>query len=159
MRARLSTNHRRTMIAVWLGRLALSAVFTVNVQCALSFLLLPGQYVASFELTGVGGRVAVQGFGIFILLWVVPYPLAIRSPSRHILSFCYAVVSQAIGILGETAILLTLPPGHPSLRATGMRFILADTLGLLLLLGALVAVWRTVGLGSLLPAHRSRTCD
>lgn len=128
---------------LWLARLALSLVFVVNLQCAMAFLFSPGRYVASFELSGVGGRIAVQGFGIFILLWIVPYPVAIYHPCRHILSFAYTVIAQAVGTFAETVLLLTLPPGHPALQATGLRFILFDGVGFLLLLVPFVMVYRT----------------
>lgn len=135
---------RRGALSVWLARLALSVVFLVNLECALAFIFSPSRYLANFEMSGLGGRVAVQGFGIFILLWIVPYPLAIYHPRRHILSFAYTVVSQAIGTLAETILLLTLPAGHSLLHATGLRFVLVDGTGLLLLLGTLLSVWLTV---------------
>jgi len=131
-------------LSLWLARLTLSLVFLVNLQCALAFLFSPGRYVCSFEVSGVGGRMVVQGFGIFILLWIMPYPAAIYHPRRHILSFAYTLVAQAIGTFAETILLLTLPPGHPTLHGTGLRFILVDGIGLMLLLATFLLVWRTV---------------
>jgi len=137
-------NPRCSTLFLWLARLALSLVFLVNLQCALAFLFSPDRYVGSFEVSGVGGRVLIQGLGIFILLWIVPYPAAIYHPRRHILSFAYTLVAQAIGTLAETILLLTLPSGHPALRAAGLRFILVDGIGLLLLLATFLLVWHKV---------------
>ena len=46
------------------------------------------------------------------------------------------LVQQAIGLLGELWMWLSLPAGHPTLLATGGRFILFDGLGLVLMGGA-----------------------
>lgn len=130
-------------LSLWLARMALSLVFLVNLQCALAFLFSPDRYLSSFEVGGVGGRAVVQGFGIFILLWIMPYPAAIYHPRRHMLSFFYVLVAQAIGSLAEAILLLTLPPGHPALEATGLRFVLVDGMGLLLLLTTFVLMHST----------------
>jgi hypothetical protein len=74
--------------------------------------------------------------GILFLMWNVPYALAAWHPRRHRTSLLEALIMQAIGLLGETALLLLLPPGHEPLRATAMRFIFFDGFGLLLLLVA-----------------------
>jgi len=148
---------RHRTVPLWLARVALSAVFLVNLECALAFLLNPVRYVPNFEMSGLGGRVAVQGFGIFILLWIVPYPAAIYHPRRQMLSFAYAVVSQAIGTVGETILFLALPPGHLLLRATGLRFMLVDGTGLLALAGAFLLVWLTAPPGSI--PHQRRELE
>ena len=41
---------------------------------------------------------------------------------------------QAIGLIGETVLLVLLPTGHATLNSTVQRFILFDGIGLLLLL-------------------------
>lgn len=132
----------RAKAVLWAARATLIFVFLGNLQCALSFLLDPWSYVPGFEIGGVGGRTAVQGIGILMLMWQVPYIPAIWHPRQHRLCFACVIAMQVIGLVGETALLLTLPPGHQSLRATGMRFIAFDGLGLLLMLGAFALLKR-----------------
>jgi hypothetical protein len=44
--------------------------------------------------------------------------------------FAVLLAQQAIGLVGESWLWLTLPPGHEALRITGLRFILFDGAGL-----------------------------
>jgi len=44
----------------WLARLAVSAIFAVNVHSAVAFLAYPGRYAPGFELAGVAGEAAVR---------------------------------------------------------------------------------------------------
>jgi hypothetical protein len=117
-----------------------------NLQAALAFILAPDAHAPGFEVSGVPGRVVVQGFGVLFLMWNVPYAAALVQPVRQIVPFGCAVVAQFIGLAGETWMLATLPPGHDALRATGLRFIAFDGAGLVLLaiVFALVVRFRRV---------------
>jgi hypothetical protein len=126
-------------LTLWLARLALSAVFFFNVTCALAFLFRPSAYMHGFEVGGVAGETLVRGIGILFLMWNTTYPLAIRHPWRYRWAFAVILVQQAIGLAGETWMLLALPPGHDALTATGWRFVAFDG-------GGLVAMAVTFGL-------------
>ena len=60
--------HRSPRAAVIATRVAFALVFTINVQCALSFVMWPDAYAASYELSGVPGAAAVQGLGVAFLM-------------------------------------------------------------------------------------------
>ena len=111
---------------LWLARLALAVVFCLNVSCALAFVARPEAYAPGFEVSGVPGEALVRGIGFLFLMWNVTYPLAIWRPYRYRWLFLIIVVQQAIGLAGETWMLLTLPPAHAALAATGYRFVAFD---------------------------------
>lgn len=117
----------------WLARGAVGLVFVVNVACALAFILRPGDYAPSFELPGLAGKIAVQGFGILFLMWNATYPLVIFQPGKNRLLFAVVLIQQFIGVLGESWLWLSLPAGHPALQVSGLRFIQFDGFGLLLM--------------------------
>ena len=122
---------RRRDLAVWLARAAVGSVWAVNLNAALSFLAQPERYAAGFELSGVAGEAVVQAIGILFLMWNATYPPVILQPRGHQALFRIVLIQQAIGVAGETWIWLRLPPGHPALWETGLRFIAFDGLGLL----------------------------
>lgn len=123
-------------------RLAYLVVFCWNVVCALQFVLDPESYVAGFELSGVEGRVAVQGLGVAFLMWNATYPAVIASPRRFRSLSVVVVVQQAIGLVGESWIMASLPAGHATLVASIQRFIVFDAVGLAIMLVTLI--WLTV---------------
>ena len=94
------------------------------------------------SLSGVPGNAVIQGMGLLFLMWNVPYIVAILDPDRHFVSLVESVVMQAIGVFGETIILLTLAGNHPLIEATAWRFIIFDGGGLVLLLIAFWITWR-----------------
>lgn len=127
---------------LWLARALIGVVFFFNVQCAIVFLLWPHNYAPGFELAGAPGEGMVQGMGVLFLMWNVPYALALWHPARFRVSLAEAALMQAIGVLGESALLLNLPPGHALLRQSVGRFILFDGIGLILLiLAAALVFW------------------
>jgi hypothetical protein len=142
-------NYHRT--ALWLTRLALIVVFFFNVNCALAFVIRPAAYAPGFEVSGVVGEVVVRGIGILFLMWNVTYPLAIQDPWRYRWLFLIVIIQQAIGLTGETWMLLTLPPGHTALATTGWRFVAFDG-------GGLVAMLITYTLMQLTWVLRPQTC-
>ena len=119
--------------AIWLARAAIGLVFTVNVYCALVFILQPQKYTGGFEVSGISGRIIVQSFGILFLMWNATYPPVLFHPHIHHTLFIIILVQQLIGLAGETWLLLTLPDGHSALYTTGLRFIVFDGFGLLLM--------------------------
>jgi hypothetical protein len=119
-----------------LARGLIAAVFLVNVQCALAFLLWPDRYAPAFELGGVAGDAMVRGLGVLFLMWNVPYAVALWNPVRHRNFVFVALAMQAIGLVGETLIFTSLPATSEILRASLTRFILFDALGWLALLAA-----------------------
>ena len=123
-----------------LSRLLIGIVFFFNVQCAAAFIIRPDLFTWGFELQGETGEAMVRGLGVLFLMWNVPYALALWNPLRFRISLYEAVGMQAIGVVGESAIVWLLPGEHPAARGTILRFIAFDAGGLLALLGA---VWVT----------------
>ncbi len=126
---------------VRISRVLIAAVLVMNVQCAIQFLANAQAYLAAYELEGAPGAAAIQGLGVLFLMWSVPYLVAFWDPLKHRVSLYEAVAMQAIGLAGETLILLGLPEGHAALCASIGRFILFDALGLVALIAA---AWITV---------------
>lgn len=119
---------------VWFSRLLIGLVFFFNVQCAVVFLIWPDAFSPGFGLTGAIGAGVVRGMGILFLMWNVPYGVALTDPLRRRNSLMEAVAMQVIGLVGETLLLATFPPGYDLIRATMERFILFDGFGLVALL-------------------------
>jgi hypothetical protein len=111
-------------------------VLAMNLQCALAYIFNPLPYVAPFELSGEPGRAAVVGIGILFVMWQVPYVFALVHPERNRRSLLEAILMQAIGRVGESLLLRSIPLEHTALRASILRFIIFDAGGLLLLLTA-----------------------
>jgi hypothetical protein len=78
--------------------------------------------------------------GVFIPLWMVPYPLAIYDPVKRTVSFSYGLVSQLLGVGFESRLYAGQPPGLEALRATGLTYLAVDGLGLLLLTASYFAL-------------------
>jgi hypothetical protein len=127
------TEKQKIGMARWL----IGLVFFFNVQCAVVFLATPQVYTPGFELSGPAGEGMLRGMGILFLMWNVPYGVALWNPARHRVSLYEAIAMQAIGWVGETLLLLTLPAGPAAIRESVGRFILFDGcgLGMLLLAG------------------------
>jgi hypothetical protein len=125
----------------WLARLLIAPVFFFNVQCAVAFLIAPQLYATSFELSGPPGEGMLRGLGLLFLMWNVPYAVALWNPARRRISLYEALVMQAIGVVGESLILATFPPGHAVIRESIWRFIIFDGGGLALLI---LAAWAAI---------------
>ena len=122
--------------ATWFARVAFAAVFVVNVQCALSFALAPADFTAAYELEGVAGEAAVRGIGIAFIMWNATYPAFIAAPQRFGVLGWVILAQQAIGLIGESLLLASLPAGHDVLAASVMRFIAFDGIGLVVMAAA-----------------------
>lgn len=118
------------------GRFLIGAVLIINVQCAIAFFILPGNFASSFELDGALGEMVIRATGVLFLMWNVPYAVALWHPVRYRVSLYEALVMQTIGLAGETVIFFLLPVAHVVARASIARFILFDALGLVALLAA-----------------------
>jgi hypothetical protein len=119
-----------------LARLLIGAVFIMNVQCAVLFLLQPGAFAPGFELSGAVGEAALRGMGVLFLMWNVPYAVALWHPIKQRTALFEAVAMQAIGLAGEVFVRSRLDAVHVLARLSLGRFILFDALGLIALLAA-----------------------
>ena len=120
------------------ARFFIFIVIFFNMQCAAAFLLDPEAYTFAFEVSGVPGATLVRSLGLLFVMWNVPYLVALLHPVRHRISLYEAVAMQAIGLTGESILLLNLPTGHAALQATAVRFILFDASGMVFLLLAVI---------------------
>lgn len=121
---------------VWAARLLVAVVFIVNVQCALEFIVWPGAYTAAYQVEGASAEVMVRTVGICFLMWNATYPPVIVRPQRFRVLFGIMLAQQTIGLVGESALLLTLGPGLQQLAASITRFVAFDAAGLVLLTAA-----------------------
>ena len=121
-------------------RCLIGLVTLFNLDAAFAFLFTPYDYSGGFELTGTPGDAVIQGMGLLFLMWNIPYLVALVNPVRYKISLIEAVVMQAIGVIGETILLLTLKGEHPLIQASVLRFILFDGGGLIVLGAALFLV-------------------
>ena len=84
----------------------------------------------------------VRGLGVLFAMWSVAYLPLIAHPDRHRILFGVILAQQVVGLAGESWILATMPPGHAVLAAAGLRFIVFDGLGLVVLLAAFAMLQR-----------------
>lgn len=122
----------------WAIRIAFTAVFVMNVQCALSFIASPATFAGAYELEGVAGNAAVQGIGIAFLMWNTTYPAFIASPNRFPVLGRVIIAQQVVGLAGESWLYATLPVGHQILASSILRFIVFDTAGLIVMAAVLL---------------------
>jgi hypothetical protein len=130
---------------IWLRRTLIAPVVFFNLQCAALFLWKPAEYSAAYELSGVVGVIVISGFGLFFLMWNVPYLFALVDPDRFRISLYEAILMQTIGVLGESLLLLSLINSgeHPVLANSISRFIWFDGGGwVLLVIAALISMQR-----------------
>ncbi len=119
---------------VWGARILISGVFIANLTAAVPFTLHPERFMHGFELAGLPGQVAIRSLGILFLMWNATFPPVILYPYRYRMLFSVMLIQQAIGLIGESYMWVTLPAVHANLSATGLRFILFDSIGLAALL-------------------------
>ncbi len=125
----------RRSVALWTARVVVATVCIWNLTAALPFVLNPAGYTRSFELgsSGLAGQVMVRGLGVAFLMWQIPFLPVIWHPGRHRTCFHCVLGMQLVGLAGESMMLAGLPGGHAPLRATGLRFVLFDGAGLVLM--------------------------
>jgi hypothetical protein len=125
---------------LWFARILIGLVFFFNVQSGFAFILDPGKYASSYQLVGIPGFTAIQGFGILFLMWNVPYFVALLHPKKYWIPLLEAIVMQFIGLIGESWILVNLPPQNLILGKSIHRFITFDAAGFVLLM---LSMWLT----------------
>jgi hypothetical protein len=121
----------------WIIRAFIAPVVFFNLQCSFAFLFNPEGYTPSFNLYEQTGAYLIQGLGLLFLMWNIPYLVALLDPIRHSTSLLEAVIMQAIGVIGESLLLLSVPQEYLNLHASVLRFIIFDGGGLVFLLIAL----------------------
>ena len=124
---------QKSNTATWISRVLVATVFFVNVQCAIQFLIWPGAYTAAYQVEGASAEVMVRTVGICFLMWNATYPPVIAHPTRYRVLFGVVIAQQLIGLIGESALLLTIEPGLEVLASSIVRFIAFDAAGLVLL--------------------------
>lgn len=124
------------------SRILIGIVTLLNLQAAILFLIHPENFVTAFDLAGIAGETMIRGVGLLFVMWNVPYIAALIHPVRNFVSLLEAVIMQAIGVLGESAILWTLKGALPRTQESVIRFIYFDGAGLVLLIAALFLIWR-----------------
>ena len=133
-------NSKKKPLSAIVPRVLIGLVTFFNLDAAFSFLFNPKGYSAGFELSGSAGDAVIQGMGLLFLMWNIPYLVALINPFRYRVSLIEAVIMQAVGVVGETILLLNLKGQHPLIQASVIRFILFDGSGLILLAAALILV-------------------
>lgn len=126
-----------------LARGMIGVVILWNLQAAIVFLLRPERYAEAFKLQGIASIELLRGLGVLFLMWNVPYAVALWHPIRYRVSLYESQAMQFIALIGETAIFLSLPENHEVLRESILRFIFFDTLGLILLILAMLLTRKT----------------
>jgi hypothetical protein len=121
-----------------LARGLIGLVILWNLQAAAVFLIWPERYIAGFELQGIASEAMLRGLGVLFVMWNVPYAVALWHPVRYRISLYESLAMQIIGLVGETAILLSVSSVYAMLRTSISRFILFDIGGLILLVVAAV---------------------
>ena len=66
----------RTIQRILIARILVGFVMTINLQCAIVFIINPERYAPLYELIGIPGRAAIQGFGVLFIMWNIPYVVA-----------------------------------------------------------------------------------
>lgn len=122
----------------WICRLVFAAVFVLNISCALSFIIWPGDFMGAYELSGTSGIAAVQGIGVAFLMWNVTYPLFILKPRKHVSLGWIIVAQQLVGCLGEVYVFACIGAEHEMLKSSIIRFLEFDVAGLVLMLASLL---------------------
>jgi hypothetical protein len=120
-------------------RFLVGFVVIINLQCAFAFIFNPQGFAPMYELIGVPGKAAIQGFGVLFIMWNIPYIVALVNPVRFHISHYEAIVMQTIGLIGESWIYFDLPMNYIILRTSILRFIIFDGAGLVaLVIAALI---------------------
>lgn len=132
---------KSTGFSLWVSRILILIVFTLNLSCSIQFLLQPATYAPSFNLIGETGIIVIESIGILFLMWNVPYAIAIIHPARYFVALLSAVIMQGIGVLGESWIFINIQ-SLPTAKLSIQRFIVFDAAGFILLLAALSIMFR-----------------
>ena len=91
-----------------------------------------------YELIGIPGTAAIQGFGVLFIMWNIPYVVAFLNPIKFHISHYEAIIMQMIGLIGESLIYYNIPSNYTILRNSISRFIIFDGAGFAALV---IAAW------------------
>nr|AHF24240.1 hypothetical protein [uncultured bacterium Contig224] len=129
---------------IWIARVLVTAVFAINVQCAIQFIAWPESYTYAYQLSGASAEAVVRGYGICFLMWNATYPPVIAAPHRYRVLFIVVIAQQLIGLVGESLLLASLgqAAGLGTLAASITRFIIFDGAGAVLLVIAFALTMR-----------------
>jgi hypothetical protein len=130
----------RSKQRILIARLLVGFVVTINLQCALVFIINPEGFAPLYELFGIPGKAAIQAFGVLFIMWNIPYAVALVNPVKFHISHYEAIIMQTIGLVGESLIYYDLPTNYIMLRNSILRFIIFDGAGLVALA---LAAWIT----------------
>ena len=130
----------RTQQRSLVARILVGTVLIINLQCAFVFIINPEGFAPLYELIGIPGKAAIQGFGVLFIMWNVPYVVALVNPIKFYISHYEAIIMQTIGLIGESLIYFNLPTNFILLRTSILRFIIFDGTGLVILS---IAAWTT----------------
>lgn len=119
-----------------LSRFLIAIVAFWNILAGLTFFLAPSKFAVSYELSGIPGNTAVQAVGLLFIMWTVPYLFTIVDPCKYKILLASIITAQAIGVLGELLVISQIPATNHTLRISSQRFLIFDSIGLILLLGA-----------------------
>ena len=142
VRAKVFDDPENGKKTIWFARIVVLAVFIMNVQCAISFIVWPEAYMASYALSGLSGKVVMRSIGIAFLMWNATYPAVIWSPYRHKLIFAIVLLQQVIGLIGESLLCISILGQSDVLVSSLLRFIIFDGVGLALMAFAFILVMR-----------------
>ena len=123
----------RTQQRSLVARILVGTVLLINLQCAFVFIINPEGFAPLYELIGIPGKAAIQGFGVLFIMWNVPYAVTLVNPIKFFISHYEAIIMQTIGLIGEFLIYFNLPTNFILLRTSIMRFIIFDGAGLVVL--------------------------
>ena len=130
----------RTQQRSLVARFLVGIVLFINLQCAFVFIINPEEFAPMYELIGIPGKAAIQGFGVLFIMWNIPYMVALINPIKFHISHYEAIMMQTIGLIGESLIYYNLPTNTILLRTSILRFIIFDGAGLVALA---IAAWIT----------------
>lgn len=130
----------KTKQRILVTRFLVGIVLLINLQCAFLFIINPNRFAPLYELIGIPGKAAIQGFGVLFIMWNIPYVVALFNPVRYHISHYEAIIMQTIGLVGESLIYYDLPTSYILLRTSILRFIIFDGAGLVALV---IAAWIT----------------
>ena len=80
-------NIKKIRFNLQISRFLIATVIAINLQCALLFLVKPELFTPRFELDGLVGQAAIQGYGVLFFMWNIPYIIACINPVKFVVSF------------------------------------------------------------------------
>jgi hypothetical protein len=133
--------HIKIRLLLWIARLFIGSVISVNLLCAFDFLFNPQQFLINFSFTTAEQQPVIQGIGLLFIMWNIPYLVAFINPLIYNISLYEAVFMQFIGLAGELILLGSSPNIPDSIKNTVIRFSIFDGVGFVFLI---IAIWLVI---------------